>query len=349
MLVSIIIGVVIAIVVSYLIITFFLPRFLEQFLNLAKEKLQAEKDEIKTDLQNKKEIIEEIARRIKEDLEKTKEKLEKAEIERIGSFSELKKELENNRRITEQLSTTTENLRKVLSNNQLRGQFGEQVAENLLKMNGFVKGVDYEVNQQQEKSHTRPDFTIFLPNRVKINVDSKFPYQNLQKMAETDNPTEKQSYLKLFEKDIKEKIRQVTTRDYINPSENTVDFVILFVPNEMIFSFIYDKMNDIWTEAIRQKVVMAGPFSFTAILRLIRQAYDNFYYQKNIQRIITYIKAFELEFKKYNEEFLKIGERIDSLVKQYNLVESTRTNQLLKAVEKINLESPEEKPLLPEK
>lgn len=349
MLVSIIIGVVIAIVVSYLIITFFLPKFLEQFLNLAKDKLQSEKDEIKTDLQNKKEAIEEIAKRIKEDLEKTKEKLEKAERERISSFSELRQALESQAKITEQLSATTESLKKVLSNNQLRGQFGEQVAENLLKMNGFVKGVDYEVNKEQEKSETRPDFTIFLPNKVKINVDSKFPYQNLQKMAETENKTEKNTYLKLFERDIKEKIKQVTTRDYINPSENTVDFVILFVPNEMIFSFIYDRMNDVWSQAMRQKVVMAGPFSFTAILRLVRQAYDNFRYQKNIQKIITYIKAFELEFKKYNEEFVKIGERIESLAKQYNLVESTRTNQLLKTVEKINLESSEEKPLLPEK
>jgi len=349
MIVSIILGVTIGLVVSYLIITFFLPKFLEQFLNLAKEKLGSEKEEIKTDLKNKKEVIEDIAKRIKEDLEKTKDKLEKAERERIGSFSQLREALENQVKVTEQLSSTTENLKKVLSNNQLRGQFGEQVAENLLKMNGFVKGVDYEVNKQQESTETRPDFTIFLPNKVKINVDSKFPYQNLQRMTETENKAEKKNLLKLFEKDIKEKIKQVTTRDYINPADNTVDFVILFVPNEMIFSFVYDRMNDVWLEAMKQKVVLAGPFSFTAILRLVRQAYDNFRYQKNIQKIITYIKTFELEFKKYNEEFVKIGERIDSLTKQYNMVNSTRTNQLIRSVEKIKLEGPATQNFLAEK
>ncbi|MCX7881537.1 MAG: DNA recombination protein RmuC [Patescibacteria group bacterium] len=349
MILSIIIGIVISIVFSYFIITFFLPRFLEQFLNLAKEKLGAEKDEIKTDLKNKKEIIEEIAKKIREDLEKTKERLEKAERERIGSFSQLKEALENQARVTEELSSTTENLKKILSNNQLRGQFGEQVAENLLKMNGFVKGVDYQVNKEQEGSETRPDFTIFLPNKIKINVDSKFPYQNLQRMTDTENKTEKKSLLKLFERDIKEKIKQVTTRDYINPADNTVDFVILFVPNEMIFSFIYDKMNEVWAEAMRQKVVLAGPFSFTAILRLVKQAYDNFRYQKNIQKIIGYIKAFEIEFKKYNEEFLKIGERIESLTKQYHIVNTTRTNQLVRSIEKIKLEPADEKLMLLEK
>ncbi len=346
MILNIIVGIIVGIIVSYLIITFFLPRFLDQFLKIAKEKLGAEKEEIKTDLKNKKEIIEDMVRRIKEDLEKAKEKLEKAERERIGSFSQLREALENQMRITEQLSATTENLKKVLSNNQLRGQFGEQVAENLLKMNGFVKGVDYQVNKEQEGAETRPDFTIFLPNNIKINVDSKFPYQNLQKMAEAENQTEKKSLLKLFERDIREKIKQVTSRDYINPADNTVDFVILFVPNEMIFSFIYDKMNEIWVEAMKQKVVMAGPFSFTAILRLVRQAYDNFRYQKNIQKIIGYIKSFEAEFKKYNEEFLKIGDRIESLTKQYQLVNSTRTNQLLKTVEKIKLEPADDQLLL---
>jgi len=112
----------------------------------------------------------------------------------------------------------------------------------------------------------------------------------------------------------------------------------MFIPNEMIFSYIYEKMNDLWVEAMKQKVVLAGPFSFTAILRLVRQAYDNFRYQKNVQKIIGYIKNFEIEFSKYNEEFLKIGERIESLTKQYNLVNTTRANQLSKTIEKIKLE-----------
>ncbi|MCX7955983.1 MAG: DNA recombination protein RmuC [Patescibacteria group bacterium] len=349
MIVSIIIGVVISVVVSYLIITFFLPKFLDQFLKIAKEKLGSEKDEIKTDLENKKSAIENIFKEIKTLIKETEEKLDKTDKDRISSFSKLREALENQLLMTKELRATTESLKRVLSNNQMRGQFGEQVAENLLKMSGFVKGVDYDANKEQKSSGTRPDFVIYLPNKTKINVDVKFPYQNLQKMTETEDRATKKELEKEFEKDVREKVKQVSNREYINPDENTVDFVILFVPNEMIFSYIYEKLNDLWLEALKQKVILAGPFSFTAVLRLVRQAYDNFRYQKNVQKIISYIKNFEVEFNKYNEEFLKIGERIESLSKQYYIVNTTRTNQLVRSIEKIKLESDEEKPLLIEK
>ncbi|MCG2686381.1 DNA recombination protein RmuC [Candidatus Parcubacteria bacterium] len=310
----------------------------EQLVLMAEQKLGAEKKEIKTDLDNKKTAIKDLVERLLNEISRSNKKLEDTELERVGSFRELKKEVENQNEVTRQLSSTTENLRKVLSNNQLRGQFGEQVAEGLLKMVGFVRGVDYEFNKEQKESQTRPDFCVFLPDGVRINVDSKFPYANLQRAAETEDSGLKERYIAAFERDIKEKIKQVTTRDYINPESNTVDFVIMFIPNEMIFSFIYDRMNDVWTEAMRQKVVMAGPFSFTAILRLVRQAYDNFKYQKNVHQIIQQIKTFEREFAKYNEEFEKIGARIESLSSQYQRVNRTRTQQLNRTIDKIKLE-----------
>jgi len=342
MIVYIVVTVIIALVIIFISFRFILPdvikKAVDQLVQMNDEKLGAEKQNIKTELENKSLAFEKIAKDIKELIEKTEEKIERTDKDRIGSFSKLKEAIENQAKVTEQLSVTTESLKRVLSNNQMRGQFGEQVAENLLKMSGFVRGVDYDFNKEQKSSGTRPDFVIYLPNKTKINVDVKFPYQNLQKMAETQDKATKQELEKNFERDVKEKIKQVTGREYINPEENTVDFVVMFIPNEMIFSYIYEKMNDLWIEAMKQKVVLAGPFSFTAILRLVRQAYDNFKYQKNVQKIIGYIKNFEFEFNKYNEEFLKIGERIESLTKQYNLVNSTRTNQLTKSIDKIKLE-----------
>lgn len=342
MIVYIIVSLIVAVVLIFITLRFVLPdvikKAIEQLVQMNDEKLGAEKENIKTELENKTTAFEKIAKDIKELVEKTENKIERTDKDRIGSFSKLKEAIENQARVTEQLSVTTESLKRVLSNNQMRGQFGEQVAENLLKMSGFVKGVDYDFNKEQKSSGTRPDFVIYLPNKIKINVDVKFPYQSLQKMTETQDKATKNELEKNFERDVREKIKQVTGREYINPEGDTVDFVVMFIPNEMIFSYIYEKMNDLWIEAMKQKVVLAGPFSFTAILRLVRQAYDNFRYQKNVQKIIGYIKNFEVEFLKYNEEFVKIGERIESLSKQYDSVNSTRTNQLTKSIDKIKLE-----------
>lgn len=310
----------------------------DQLISMARQQLDSEKREIKTDLVNKKEAIEKLVSQVLEELNRSNNKIENTEKERIAMFNLLKKEVENHQKITEQLSATTEGLKKVLSNNQLRGQFGEQVAEDLLKMCGFVRGTNYEFNKEQKGTDSRPDFAIFMPDGTRINVDAKFPYSNLQKMIETEDQEAKKRLMTEFERDIKNKIKQVTTRDYIDPENKTVDFVILFIPNEMIFSFIYDKMNDVWTEAMRNKVVMAGPFSFTAILRLIAQAYSNFRIQENTHKIIQYIKTFEKEFANYSNEFEKIGKKIRELDNQYATVSTTRTNVLLRTVEKIKLE-----------
>ncbi|HEX8923401.1 MAG TPA: DNA recombination protein RmuC [Patescibacteria group bacterium] len=318
----------------------FFQKFNEKFpliLNQANASLISMADQkIGTDFQNKKDSIEKMVQQVLDGLAKNQSELVAAEKDRVGSFNGLREAIENNQRLTEQLKVTADSLRNVLSNNQMRGAFGEKVAEDLLKQSGFVIGTDY--SKQEADGTSRPDFTVYLPDKTKINVDSKFPYTNIVKMSETDDAVEKNRYLKLFEQDIKKKIADVCGRDYIDPEKNTVDFCIVFIPNEMVFSFIYEKFPDVLEEAFRRKIVFAGPFSFTAILRMVRQAYDNFRYQSNVQSIISYIKIFEKEFGKYNEEFDKIGLKIDSLSRQYSEVSSVRTNKLIRVIDKIKIE-----------
>ena len=312
-----------------------IQKTIDTLITVANQKLGTEKQIIQTDLAGKKDAIESLLKRLTADLDKNQKKLESAEAQRIGNFESLKESLESYKKITTELSASTEGLKKVLSNNQLRGAFGEKVAEDLLKQSGFVIGTDY--SKQESDGASRPDFTLYLPDKTKVNIDSKFPYSNIIKMSETTDSAQKTQYLKLFEQDIKKKIAEVSTRDYIDPEANTVDFLVVFIPNEMIFSFIYEKFPDILEEAFNKKFIFAGPFSFTAILRMIRQAYENFRYQKNVQAIITQIKLFEKEFTRHNEEFSKIGDKIDSLAKQYDSVNTTRTRALLRVTDKISL------------
>ncbi|MFA4996237.1 MAG: DNA recombination protein RmuC [Patescibacteria group bacterium] len=307
----------------------------EQFLTLAKEVLNSQKNEIKTDLDGKKSAIGELINEIRKDIRKNEERITKSDEDRVKSFSALQNELKSYKEITGDLKLSTDKLKELLSNNQMRGAFGEQVAENLLQMAGLVIGQDYSKNETQQTRDTRPDFTIFLPDQTKINIDVKFPYSSLVKYVESNDKTTKERYLRDFKQDVKNKIKQVCTRDYINPEEKTVDFVILFIPNEMIFSFIYDKMNDIWEEAMQKKVILAGPFSFTAILRMVKQAYTNFRYQENLHHIIGLIQKFDTEYQKYCAAVDTLGDRISSAGKQFDVVANTRNRQLTSVVDKI--------------
>lgn len=306
----------------------------EQILSLAKEKLGSEKEEIKVDLEGKKDAIKVLVEEIRKQLKETDEKLRQSERERISSFSELKTELENHKLLANELRGTTEGLKNILSNNQLRGQFGERVAEDLLKMAGFVINQDYFV--QHAAGEGRPDFTIILPDKTKINIDVKFPYQNLQKSVESKTDEDKKRFFAQFQQDVRKKIKDIATRDYISPDNNTVDFAVAFIPNEMIFSFIYERSNDIWEEAMNKKVVLAGPYSFVALLRLIKQAHSNFHLQNNIQGIITLVQKFRQEYGKFSDELNVLGARLESASKQYQVISTTRSRQLDRVIDQID-------------
>lgn len=305
----------------------------EQLLSVAKERLGAEKEVIKTDLEGKKDAIKTLVDEIRLQLKETDRALRKSDEDRISSFSALQKELESHKQLASELRGSTEQLKNVLSNNQMRGAFGERVAEDLLRVAGFVINQDYIT--QTAAGAGRPDFTLILPDKCKVNIDVKFPYQSLQKYTAAATDDERKTHLKQFQSDVREKIKQIATRDYINPDENTVDFAVAFIPNEMIFSFIYEQMNDVWEDAMSKKVILAGPYSFVALLRLVKQAHSNFRMQSNIHQVIQLVQKFRQEYGKFSEELDTLGSRLESASKQYQQVSSTRSRQLGRVMDQI--------------
>lgn len=305
----------------------------ETLLMIAKERLGTDKDEIKTDLSHKKELIRNMVEEIRRELLKADERLRKSDEERLSNFASLKKELETHQQLTSELRGSTDQLKNILSNNQMRGAFGERIAEDLLKMAGFVINQDYFV--QDQTGEGRPDFTIVLPDKTKVNIDVKFPYQNLQKYVEAGDTEEKKRHFDQFQRDVREKIKQIATRNYIDPDRNTVDFAVAFIPNEMIFSYIYEQSNNIWEEAMRQKVVLAGPYSFVALLRLVKQAQSNFKLQANIHQTISLVQKFRQEYEKFSGELDTLGSRLESASRQFRVVSTTRSRQLTRVIDQI--------------
>jgi len=307
----------------------------EHLIMLAKQKLEDDKKQISTDMEGKKDAIKSLVEEIRKQLKDTDEKLRQSDRERIDSFSALKKELETHKQLTTELRGSTDQLKNILSNNQMRGAFGERIAEDLLKVAGFVVNQDYKLNKAMDSGPNRPDITLILPDGVRVNIDVKFPYSSLQKYVEATNKEDKARHLAAFGRDVRDKIKQIATRDYISPDDNTVDFAVAFIPNEMIFSFIYEQMNDIWEEAMGKKVVLAGPYSFVALLRLVKQAHSNFRLQSNIHQIIQLVQKFRQEYEKFSGELDALGNRLESASRQFQTVASTRDRQLNRVIDQI--------------
>ncbi len=87
-----------------------------------------------------------------------------------------------------------------------------------------------------------------------------------------------------FLRDVRTRIKEVTTRDYINPEDNTLDYVLVFIPNEQVYAFINQNDPEIMDEALKSKVILCSPFTLFAILAVIRQSIDNFSMDKDGRR-----------------------------------------------------------------
>lgn len=328
--VAILIGSVIASVIVIVFIYFFGQKFTLQLTKTNEEQRKGSKDEIETGVKN---ILGEITKSLEKQMEISRKEVGDLKTQNAA----IREQLANTAKITEGLQVSTDSLKNLLTNNRLRGEWGEQVAEDLLLAAGFVENINF--TKQTTTAEGRPDFTIKLPDGAKLNVDSKFPFDDLMEYQEAKSPASKKQALAKFERSIRTKAKDITSKDYINPEDNTLDFVVMFIPNEMIFSFIYEKLPGINEYCNERKVVLAGPFGFTAVLRLVLQAYKNFGYEKNLQEIFGLVSKFQDEYVKFGDHMVRLGNQLSTAQKTFNEVEGTRSRALTKVVDQINSKS----------
>lgn len=297
----------------------------------SREVLRGEKETIKVDLDNKQKTIEKLVQQLQEDMKSRQQEIRSLEQDRIQKFSELNKALDTQRQQTEKLTVTAQQLSNVLSSNQTRGSWGERIIEDILVSQGLIEGTHYL--RQAKQGEGRPDILLLLPDNRNVPVDVKFPYAAIKNMAEAEG-AEKATYVRQFTSDIKTKITKVSA--YINPAENTLDYAILFVPNEMIFSFINQKFPDLVDEAMKKRVMIASPFTFLAIALMVRESYRNFMMSDKLREVVKAIDEFGVEWSRFKDEFGKYGKHLDMLKGDYENLTGTRVRQMDRRIEKVD-------------
>ena len=307
----------------------------EQFLRLANETLSKQTQMGGKELEEKKGLIDQTLGVMKEDLQKVQNLVTDFEKDREKKFGELANQLKSTAEQTGKLQETTAKLRAALSRAKVRGQWGERMAEDVLRLAGFVEGINYLKQKVMETTGTRPDYTFLLPQNLKVNMDVKFPLDNYLRYLEAEGETDRETYKSQFLKDVRGRIKEVTTRDYINPEENTVDYVIVFIPNEQVYAFINENDSSVLDEALRNKVILCSPITLYAILAVIRQAVDNFNLEKTASQIISLLGAFNKQYGAFVKSLEKIGKRIDEAQREFETLDSTRRNQLERPLRQI--------------
>jgi DNA recombination protein RmuC len=307
----------------------------DEFLKLAEKALEAKTFEGKKELESKKELIDQNIEAIGKTLSEVQKRIEDVGRTSGEKFSEVTTLIKKHEDVTSKLKETTERLSHALASPKKRGEWGERMAEDIIRLIGMVEGINYMKQKTLESSSGRPDYTFFLPNNLKINMDVKFPVDNYIHYLNAEAEHDRKRFRDELLKNTKVMIKQVTTRDYINPSENTIDYVIIFIPNEQVFSFINESDTTIMDEALKQKVILCSPFTLYAVLAVIRQAVENFNLEKTASEILKLLGEFSQQWNAYKEKFRLMGERLDAAKKEYDTLITTRTNMLERPLKKI--------------
>ena len=225
-------------------------------------------------------------------------------------IGELDKELrdlrENNRsqfdnvgKAVDTLSRRTENLNEVLSNSQKRGQWGERLAEDMLRAAGFVDGVNY-TKQDINAVGGKPDFKFNMPPNRVLYMDVKFPLDQYSAHFNAETDALRASSKTEFVKAVKGHVDALAKRDYVmNSKEEALDYVLMFVPNESISGFVHEADPTLIDYALDKKVVLCSPLTLYAFLVVIRQATDSFHTEQTAATIMQQINKFSKEWVNY--------------------------------------------------
>ena len=296
---------------------------LEKFNALASETLKNQLEKGEATLEEKKKLIDSNL----ETVSKTLEELKKQSTTLATQLGESQKE-------TGKLRSTAEDLRNVLSSSQARGQWGERMVKDILELMGLVENVNY-VSQKSLESGEKPDYTFNLPKDKKLNMDVKFPLAHYEQYVSADSESERENEKKAFLKDVKGHVKDVAGRGYIDPEAGTVDYVLVFIPNESIYSFLHENDPELLDFALRKRIILCSPITLYAVLSLIHQAVESFAMEKAAGEVLSLLKEFEKQWQLYVEVMEKMGRRIDDTKKEFENLTTTRTRQLERSLTKI--------------
>jgi DNA recombination protein RmuC len=291
----------------------------------------------------------ELVKSTEEKLEKMREtvdeKLHKTLEERLGqSFKLVSERLEAVQKglgEMQNLASGVGDLKKVLSNVKTRGVLREIQLGNILEQ--IMAPEQYEANVKTKKgSNDHVEFAIKLPGKddlgqeVYLPIDAKFPQEDYVRLQtaydqgdivgiEAANKALSNS-IKKFAKDIRDK--------YIDPP-HTTDFGIMFLPIEGLFAEVVRQPELVAILQREYKIIVTGPTTLAAMLNSLQMGFKTLAIQKRSSEVWQILGAVKTEFTKFGTVLEKARKKISEADGELEKLVTTRTNQLMSKLKKV--------------
>ena len=311
---------------------------LERLVGVADRTFRAHLATGKAQLEHQRAVIDQkwagVTTKVNDELHELRRLFAELQKERVAQHAGLTENLRNAAEQQDLLLESTRRLNDILVNRQARGQWGERMADDILRAAGMVEGVNYH-KQRTTAAGTRPDFTFLLPDGQVLHMDVKFPLEAYARHVEATSELERRKALRDFGAAVLGHVRTLASREAYMDSVATVGYVLMFVPNDGVYAFIHEHHRNVFDKALEARVVLCSPATLFAMLALVRQAMDTLAMEQSSREILDHLAGFTEQWQKYVEKFELVGRHLGRLNSAFDDLSSTRRNQLERQLDRI--------------
>jgi DNA recombination protein RmuC len=308
-------------------------------INEQKEEIKSIKDQLNKDfelianriLQEKTERFTEsnhknlfqILNPLKENLKTFEEKVDKVYNEETKDRNSLKGAVELLIEQSKQIQDEANSLTRALKgNNKKQGNWGEVILERVLERSGLLKDREYRLQASftdSEGQRLQPDAIIDLPDDKNLIIDSKVSLIAYERWINSELEDEKIEYAKQHLQSVKNHIIELSSKNYCDIYQiNSPDFVLLFIPIESSFSMSITLDGDLFNFAWDRRVVIVSPSTLLATLRTIAGLWKQERQNRNVIEIAREAGLLYDKFVGFTEDMDKVERQINMLGKTHD-------------------------------
>jgi DNA recombination protein RmuC len=264
-------------------------------------------------------------------LEKLETALHTLQTHQSSWQAQLKQQVDSVHLTGTELQRQTQALSDALRKPQIRGQWGELQLKRSLELANLTAHVtfDEQVTRRTDDGILRPDVVINLPAGRQIVVDSKVPLDAfLSATAATESET-REVELKRHARHVKTHVDTLAAKAYWKQFETAPDFVVMFIPNEAMFSAALEVDNCLIEYAWTRQVHLASPTTLITMLKTVDYTWKQELVADNARQVHALGRELYERIGVVGGHLDKMGRSITGLVNTYNKTISSVEKRVL--------------------